>query len=60
MTKGDRPSGSISLKDYNEKVKNTIIMSIKQGVKLLIDNDNNYDNIVDKLYYKFGRLMISN
>jgi len=46
-------------KDYNEKVKNTIILSIKQGMKLLLDNNNSYENICDKLYYKFGRLMIS-
>jgi len=54
--------GSMSIQDtsdYSEQVKNTIIMSIKQGMKLLIDNDNNYRNICDKLYYKFGRLMIS-
>ena len=49
---------TLNTSDYNEKMKNMIVMSIKQGMKLLLDNDNNYRNIVDKLYYKFGRLMI--
>jgi len=32
-------------KDYNEKIKNIIIMSVKQGMKLLIDFDNDYQAI---------------
>ena len=45
--------------DYNNNLRNTIIMSIKQGMKLLIDNENNYLKVCDRLYYKFGRLMLS-
>lgn len=46
-------------KDYNERVKNTIVMSIKQGMKLLIDNDNDYQKVCNRLYYKYGRLMLA-
>ena len=46
-------------KEYNDKIKNTIVMSIKQGMKLLIDNQNNYSKVCDRLYYKYGRLMLS-
>jgi len=60
IVKGSKSLSLAHTKDYNEKVKNSIVMSIKQGVKLLVDNENSYQNIVDKLYYKFGRLMIAN
>ena len=32
-------------KDYHQKMKNTIVLSIKQGAKLLNDCGNNYMNI---------------
>jgi hypothetical protein len=57
--KGSKTSNVLNTSDYSEQVKNTIVMSIKQGMKLLIDNDNNYRKIVDKLYYKFGKLMLA-
>lgn len=47
------------LKEYTDPAKNTIIMSIKQGMKLLIDNENSYSKVWDRLYYKFGKLMLS-
>lgn len=57
---GSKPIPLAHTKDYGEKEKNTIILSLKQGMKLLIDHQNDCQRICDKLYYKFGRLMLSN
>jgi hypothetical protein len=57
---GCKPIPLAHTKDYNEKVKNSIVLSLKQGMKLLIDNQNDYQGICDRLHYKYGRLMLSN
>lgn len=60
IKKGEKSISLVHSNDYIEQLKNTIVMSLKQGMKLLIDCDHDYLKIWDKLYYKFGRLMLAN
>ena len=45
IKKGEKSISLVHSNDYIEQLKNTIVMSLKQGMKLLIDCDHDYQKI---------------
>lgn len=61
MTRDDRKFyiTATLMTDWKDRISQEIVLTMKQALRLLAENDNKFQNINAKLYFKYGKLQMA-